>query len=65
MITMNKLIPTTLVVLTIFASFAQNLKITGKITNPTGKSVYLYILNEDRTTTFLDSAALDNSGHFQ
>ena len=46
-------------------SFSQNLTIQGEIQNPTGKSVYLFVPNEDRTTTFLDSAALDKDGKFK
>ena len=46
-------------------SFSQNLTIQGEIQNPTGKSVYLFVPNEDRTTTFLDSTALDKDGKFK
>jgi len=62
---MNKLISTALTVFTVFFSFAQNLKISGTIINPTGENIYLFIPHEDGTTTFLDSAALDQSGKFQ
>lgn len=61
---MKKLFSFTIIVfLTLFSS-AQNIKINGEIENPTGKSVYLYIPNEDRSVTFLDSTKLNAAGEF-
>lgn len=62
---MKKLIITILIGFTSILSIGQNFKLKGEIQNPSGKSVYLFIPNEDRTTTFLDSAEIDNNGKFQ
>lgn len=63
--TMKNIFLITAALLATTFSFSQNLTIQGEIQNPTGKSVYLFVPNEDRTTTFLDSAALDKDGKFK
>ncbi len=62
---MKKLVLLTTAIIANLFAYSQNLTITGEIQQPTGTSVYLYISNEDRTNTYLDSAALDENGRFE
>lgn len=60
----NTIVLTIALGVSLFAA-SQNVKMNGEIKNPKGNSVYLFIPNMDRTTTFLDSAMVDENGKFQ